>query len=72
MKAFALVMAGTEWFAVPVSDADRDRLIVGGSASFQMVNGSPYCALMTDAKRERSPEAPGMSPPGTKTSTPGF
>lgn len=34
-------------FAVPISDADRDRLIVGSAATFQVVEGAKYCKVIT-------------------------
>lgn len=34
-------------FAVPVSDADRDRLVVGNAATFQVVEGAKHCTVIT-------------------------
>ena len=35
MNAFALIEAGGKAFAVPLSDADRDRLSIGNTATFR-------------------------------------
>ena len=46
-NAFALVKGKDEkTFAVPVSDADRDRLAVGETATFEVSAGSRHCAMV--------------------------
>ena len=78
MNAFALVvpMAGAtvddKPVAVPISDTDRDHLVVGCLATFQVhtagtagVSGSRHCAVIL---RQERTEAPNTAPP---TSTPG-
>lgn len=71
MNAFALVTAGTERFAVPISDADRDRLALGETATFQKVDASLYC-MVAPATTTDVGEASEPSPSGTKSRVPGF
>lgn len=42
------------------SDANQGRLIVGESVTFQVVNGSLYCAVVTDAETKDAPDTPGF------------
>lgn len=47
MNAFALMEdENGKAFAVPVSDADRIRLVVGESAAFEVTDGSRHCAVV--------------------------
>ena len=47
MNAFALVETEHGAVAVPVSDADRDTLIIGHKADFQVVGDTKRCAVIT-------------------------
>ena len=47
-NAFALVEGeGDKAFTVPVSDTDRDRLVVGEIATFEVLAGSRHAAIVT-------------------------
>ena len=57
MNAFALVTIPEASFpgpfAVPISDKDRNLLSIGNNATFQVIEGEKYCALIT---------TPGLAP----------
>lgn len=46
-NAFVLVETKDGAVAVPVSDADRDRLVIGETATFQAVAGARHCELVS-------------------------
>ncbi|MHB8365553.1 MAG: DUF6036 family nucleotidyltransferase [Acidithiobacillus sp.] len=65
-NAFALVENDQGAFSVPVSDADRDRLVIGDTATFEVVSGTQHCAL-TVSVMPTEPESVTPSKPGPKT-----